>query len=116
AFGGFADSTPWFLMGAVFFGIMATKSGLARRLAYVVMRAVGPSYARLLLGLILADFLLTFVVPSGIARVVIMAAVALGLMDAFGVDPTTNIARGRFVMLPCWAPISGKLMFWGAAS
>ena len=69
AFAGFADSTPWFLMGAVFFGLMATKSGLAKRLAYVVMRSVGPSYARLLFGLIAADFLLTFVVPSGLSLI-----------------------------------------------
>ena len=36
AFGGFADETPWFLFGAILFGMMATKSGLARRLAYLV--------------------------------------------------------------------------------
>ena len=31
AFAGFADSTAWFLMGALLFGVMATRSGLARR-------------------------------------------------------------------------------------
>jgi len=31
AFGGFADETPWFMFGAILFGMMATKSGLARR-------------------------------------------------------------------------------------
>src|SRR5204863_9435574 len=51
AFGGFADTTAWFLFGAVLFGAMATKSGLAKRLAYLVMRAIGHSYPRLLLGL-----------------------------------------------------------------
>ncbi len=116
AFAGFADSTPWFLMGAVFFGVMATKSGLARRLAYLVMRAVGPRYARLLFGLILADFLLTFLVPSGIARVVIMAAVALGLMEAFGVGRTSNIARGMFIILTYTATIFDKMIIAGAAS
>ena len=116
AFAGFADSTPWFLMGAVLFGVMATKSGLARRLAYLVMRAVGPSYARLLFGLIVADFLLTFLVPSGIARVVIMAAVALGLMDAFGVGRTSHIARGMFIILTYTATIFDKMIIAGAAS
>src|SRR5438445_7414442 len=51
AFAGFADTTAWFLFGAVLFGVMATKSGLAKRLAYLVMRAIGHSYPRLLLGL-----------------------------------------------------------------
>ena len=94
AFDGFANSTTWFLFGAMLFGMMATKSGLARRLAYLVMRRIGHSYSRLLLGLIVSDFLLTFLVPSGIARVVLMAAVALGLIEAFGVSPGSNIGRG----------------------
>ena len=78
AFHGFATTTPWFLFGAILFGLVATKSGLARRLAFMVMRAIGHTYARLLLGIIVADFLLTFIVPSGIARVVTAVAVAPG--------------------------------------
>src|SRR3954468_18371487 len=68
AFSGFATDTPWFLFGAALFGAMATKTGLARRIAFVVMQRVGKTYARVLLGLIVTDFLLTFVIPSGIAR------------------------------------------------
>ena len=78
AFHGFATTTPWFLFGAILFGLMATKSGLARRLAFIIMRGIGHTYSRLLLGIVVADFLLTFIVPSGIARVVIMSAVAHG--------------------------------------
>ena len=47
-------------------------------MAYAVMLRVGNTYSRLLLGIIISDFLMTFLVPSGMARVVIMAAVALG--------------------------------------
>jgi len=116
AFSGFADTTPWFLFGALLFGSMATKSGLARRLAYMVVRAVGYSYSRLLLGLILSDFLLTFIVPSGIARVVIMASVALGLCQAFGAGPSSNLARGMFIILTYTATIFDKMIIAGAAS
>lgn len=116
AFGGFAETTPWFLMGALFFGAMATKSGLAQRLAYGVMRAVGHSYSRLLLGLVISDFLLTFIVPSGIARVVIMAAVAIGLCHAFGVGRGSNIGRGMFLILTYTATIFDKMIIAGAAS
>ena len=116
AFSGFADSTAWFLLGAVLFGTMATTSGLARRLAYLVMARIGHTYSRLLLGLILTDFLLTFVVPSGIARVVIMAAVALGLLDAFGVGRRSNIAKGMFIILTYTATIFDKMVIAGAAS
>ena len=116
AFGGFSSSTPWFLFGAVLFGTMATKSGLGRRLAYLVLRAVGSTYSRLLLGLIIADFLLTFPVPSGIARVVIMAAVAIGLIEAAGVDRGSNLGRGMFIILTYTANIFDKMIIAGAAA
>src|SRR6476659_6065785 len=51
AFSGFANDTPWFLMGAILFGTMASKSGLAKRLAYLVTVRVGTNYSRLLLAL-----------------------------------------------------------------
>jgi anion transporter len=116
AFGGFADETAWFLFGAILFGMMATKSGLARRLAYLVMLRLGNTYARLLLGLILSDFLLTFLVPSGIARVVIMAAIAIGLVEAFGLAPGSNVGRGMFIVLTYTAGIFDKMIIAGAAS
>jgi len=99
AFSGFANDTPWFLMGAILFGMMASKSGLARRLAYMVTLRVGTNYSRLLLALILSDFLLTPVVPSGMARVTIMAAIVIGLLDAFGPGIGSNFGLGIFLIL-----------------
>jgi sodium-dependent dicarboxylate transporter 2/3/5 len=116
AFHGFATTTPWFLFGAILFGLMATKSGLARRLAFLVMRGIGHTYARLLLGVIIADFLLTFIVPSGIARVVIMAAIAMGLVEAFGYGRGSRIGTGVFIILVYTATIFDKMIIAGAAS
>ncbi len=116
AFSGFADETPWFLFGAALIGSMASKSGLARRLAYLVMRRVGGDYSHLLLGLILSSLLLTLLVPSGIACVVIMAAVAVGLMDVFGLCRGSNVGRGIFVTLTYTAGIFDKMVIAGAAS
>lgn len=116
AFSGFATDTPWFLFGATLFGTMATKSGLARRLAYMVMQRMGGTYAGILLGLIITDFLLTFLIPSGLARVVIMATVALGLIEAFEVGPGTNIGRGMFLIITYTAGIFDKMIIAGAAS
>ena len=116
AFSGFADDTPWFLFGAILFGAMAGKSGLARRLAYLVVASVGTTYSRILLGLILSDFLLTFLVPSGMARVAIMAAVALGLIETFRLGPGSNIGRGMFLILTYTAGVFDKTIIAGAAA
>ena len=116
AFSGFADDTPWFLMGAILFGTMAEKSGLAKRLAYLVAIRIGTSYARLLLALILSDFLLTFLVPSGMARVTVMAAIALGLIGAFELGPGSNVGRGMFLILTYTAGVFDKSVIAGAAA
>jgi len=116
AFAGFSNTTPWFLFGAMLFGMMATKSGLARRLAFSIMRRVGGTYSRLLLGLIISDFILTLLVPSGVARVAIMGAVAMGIIEVFGVSRTSRIARGMLITLTYTATIFDKMVIAGAAS
>ena len=116
AFSGFADQTPWFLFGAGLFGMMATKTGLGRRLAYLIIGRVGTSYSRLLLGIILTSFLLTFLVPSGIACVIIMASVALGLMQAFGLGPGSNVGKGIFITLTYTAGCFDKMVIAGPST
>jgi len=116
AFAGFATDTPWFLFGAILFGTMATKSGLARRMAFLVMRRVGNTYSRILLGLIITAAMLTFIVPSGVASVVIMSAVALGFIEAFGVGPGSNIGKGMFLIITYSAGLFDKMIIAGASS
>jgi sodium-dependent dicarboxylate transporter 2/3/5 len=116
AFSGFADQTAWFLFGAGLFGMMATKTGLARRLAYLIIQRVGASYSRLLLGMILSSFLLTFLVPSGIACVVIMASVALGLMQVLGLGLGSNVGKGLFITLTYTAGCFDKMVIAGPST
>src|SRR6267154_4940017 len=116
AFSGFANDTAWFLFGALLLGVIATRSGVARRIAYFIMLRIGITYPRILLGLIVTDFLLTFIVPSGIARVVIMASIALGLAEAFKSGPGNNVSRGMFLILSYTANIFDKMIIAGAGS
>jgi anion transporter len=116
AFSGFANDTAWFLFGALLLGVIATRSGVARRIAYSVMLRIGITYPRILLGLIVTDFLLTFIVPSGIARLVIMASIALGLAEAFKSGPGNNVSRGMFLVLSYTANIFDKMIIAGAGA
>lgn len=116
AFSGFSQDTPWFLFGAIIFGTMAAQTGFARRLAYFVMAKVGVSYARILLGIIIVDFLMTLIIPSGLARIVILASICIGIVEAFGVGPKSNISRGLFIIFTYTATIFDKMLIAGAAS
>src|SRR5687767_10763673 len=73
-FSGFVNDTSWFLIGAMLIGAMAVKSGLPQRIGNFVISRVGVTYSRVLLGLIIIDLVLTIVVPSGAAVLVIMAS------------------------------------------
>ena len=96
-FSGFVNDTSWFLLGAMLIGAMAAKSGLPQRIGNFVISRVGVTYSRVLLGLIIIDLLLTFVVPSGAAVLVIMASLALAVMKLFDAGKGSNIGRGLFV-------------------
>src|SRR5262245_10828006 len=116
AFSGFANDTPWFLFAALLLGRIAGKSGIARRLAYSVMLRVGTTYSKILLGLIVTDFLLTFIVPSGLARVAILATIALALIEAFRAEKGSNIARGLFLIMTYTGNLFDKMILAGAGS
>jgi anion transporter len=97
-------------------GSMAAKSGLAQRVAFTVTAKTGNSYSRLLLGFIIVDFLLTLLVPSGIARVTVLGSIATGVVSAFGLAPRSNIGRGLFIIITYAATIFDKMLIAGAAS
>jgi len=116
AFSGFANSTPWFLFGAVLMGEAALRSGLAERLGYIVMGLAGTSYAKLLLSAIVLVLLLNFLVPSGMAQLAILAPIVMGVVAAFGVDKNSNIGRGMFVILTYACGLFNKMILDGGAT
>ena len=116
AFGGFASEGPWFTFGALLLGMMVTKSGLGNRLAYLILARIGTTYSRIMLGFVLVSFLLTLVVPSGSACVIIKATVALGLMEALGLGPGSNIGRGVFLILTYTSSLFNKMVIAGSSA
>jgi solute carrier family 13 (sodium-dependent dicarboxylate transporter), member 2/3/5 len=115
-FSGFVNDASWFYLGAMLLGAMVLKSGLPQRIANWVISHVGVTYSRLLLGLIIVDFLLTFIVPSGAAVIVIMALISISLIQLFGVDKGSNIGRGMFLVITYTTSIFNKMIVAGTAS
>lgn len=98
-FSGFTSEAPWFLLGALFIAAMVTESGLARRIAYTMLARVGTSYSRILLAFVLTDFVMTFLVPAGPPRVILLGAIILGVVASFGLDSKSNVARGLMLAM-----------------
>jgi len=116
SFSGFSDNTPWFILGALMIGSMASKTNIPTRVACHLLKKFGTSYPAMLFGLIVLDFALTPIMPSGSARVVVLCTTALGLIDSYGLDRRSNVAKGMVLILTYSATIFGKTMIAGAAS
>jgi anion transporter len=110
AFSGFTNSAPWFILGAMLLGEAASRTGLAKRVGYLVIHRVGTSYPRLLLGIILLAFLLNFLIPSPTAEIAVIAPLLMGLVTAFQLGPRSNVAKGLFIILTYTCSLSGKMI------
>lgn len=116
AFSGVANNTTWFLFGAILIGGAASTSGLARRIACTIAARIGTSYSRLLLAFTMIDFFLTFLIPSGIARVTILSAIAAGTVRGLGMAPRSNVGRGLLIIVTYSATLFDKMILAGASS
>ncbi|MDR0378639.1 MAG: anion permease [Candidatus Accumulibacter sp.] len=92
ALSGFGN-TAWALVGgALFLAAAMTRTGLDRRIALLVLSKVGAKTSRILIGVILIGFALSFFVPSTTARVSCMVPIVMGIIVAFGVPLKSRFA------------------------
>lgn len=97
ALGGFSN-TAWALVcGALFLAAAMTRTGLDKRIALIVLSRVGAKTNRVLIGVILVGFLLSFVVPSTTARVSCMVPIVMGIILAFDVPLKSRFAGALMI-------------------
>jgi anion transporter len=82
AFAGFSDVTPWFMVAVLMFGVAVTDTGLGIRLSVTLSRIFGTSFKGMIIALIFTGFVLTFLTPAGVERVLICYPLALGVAIA----------------------------------
>ncbi|HME44482.1 MAG TPA: SLC13 family permease [Syntrophorhabdales bacterium] len=116
AFIGFTNDAPWFVFGALLLGIMAETTGLARRLAYNLICRLGSNYSVILVGMMVLNFLLTFLVPSGVARVTLLCTISIGMIQSYGMAKNSNIARGLMLAMTYQGGLYDKMIIAGAGS
>lgn len=108
ALAGFSTDAPWFLLGALFIGAMATESGLAKRLAYTMLSGVETSFSRTLMAFLLTSFVMTFMIPSGPPRVILLGTIVLGVVETYGMERTSNVARSLILAITFSASLFDK--------
>jgi DASS family divalent anion:Na+ symporter len=96
-----ANPTIWLILTAFTFSIGFVKSGLGKRIAYWMTRAIGDSTLKLSYALSIADLILSPATPSNTAREAgILFPIVKSLSSALGSEPgPTSRKAGSFLFM-----------------
>jgi divalent anion:Na+ symporter, DASS family len=97
---GFSNLTIWLIVSAFLFSRGFIKTGLGRRIAFVIMRAIGHRTLNLAYALAISDLIISPATPSVTARSGgIVFPIAKSLAVAFGSEPgPTSRRMGAFLI------------------
>lgn len=120
ALGGFSDPSVWLVMAAFFISTALMKTGLARRIALVFVRAFGKNSLGVSYALSLTDMVLATIIPSNAAR---SGGVVLPIMrsisELYGSQPGPSAAMlGTFLFAAVYQNIcvTAAMFYTGQAS
>jgi DASS family divalent anion:Na+ symporter len=101
ALAGYGDPIVWLVLAAFFMSRGMIKTGLGRRIAFLLIRAIGKTSLGLGFSLALTEFTLAAFIPSNAARAGgIVFPIAKSLAEAFDSQPGPTARRlGTFLML-----------------
>ena len=100
ALSGFSNGTIWLIVSAFLFAKGFIKTGLGRRIAFVLIRAIGDSTLKLGYTLALSDLIISPATPSNTARAGgIIFPIVKSLCTAFDSEPGASSRRvGSYLM------------------
>ena len=93
---GFLSSALWLVFGGLVLGVAVQRTGLGGWLASGVVDRIGSSYASVIATVVIGNVVLGFLVPSAMARAVILMPIVVALAEQLGFSPGD---RGRTGMV-----------------
>lgn len=97
-FGPWTTVLPWISFAAVIIGEAMDQTGLARRLALACLTLAGGSFLGLLWGFFLGGLVLALVLPSILARMVVLCAIASGIVDTLRLNHKSRMSSAIILM------------------
>jgi DASS family divalent anion:Na+ symporter len=117
---GFSSGTVWLIFSAYILSLAFVKSGLGKRIAYVMLAKFGGSSLGIAYSLGIADFIMASAMPSVTARGGgIIMPVTRAICRVMGSNPgETGKKIGDYLMMTCFHfnPITGGCFMTGMAA
>lgn len=95
----FGSSVVFLLLGGFILAGAILQSGLAKRLTFLVLLRIGATTRRITLGIVLANVMLAFLIPSTTARAAILLPPCLSLIELFQDQPCRKFAANLLLTL-----------------
>lgn len=86
-FAGFTHTAIWTLVAALYFGFVLKKTGLGRRIAFMILKLFKPTYISMILAWAVIGIALSLLTPSMTVRVAIMMPIAVNCCELCGLKP-----------------------------
>ena len=91
-FSGFHSAAFWLVFGGLVISVAVGETGLGARIAHAIAARLRPSYLTIIVGLAVMGLATTFLIPSGMGRIVVFVPLVMAVADRFGFVEGT---RGR---------------------
>jgi sodium-dependent dicarboxylate transporter 2/3/5 len=115
ALSGFSNSGWLFVAAGLAMAAAITSTGLEKRVAFLILRLVGTKTNAIMLGIIITAFVLTFLIPSVIARAATLVPLVIGLVEAFGLPRNSEIGKAMLLLAGILPSVTGVGVLTGAA-
>jgi sodium-dependent dicarboxylate transporter 2/3/5 len=115
AFGDFMDPSVWFIIGSITFGMVFSKTGLTKRMAYGMLAVVGERTSMIYLGSFVITAALTLIMAhTAVAATIFPLLMAIHALYSEDDEPT-RFGRGLFIGMAFVAGAGSIITLLGAA-
>lgn len=98
---GFISPAVWVLIPALYFGFVLQKTGLGKRIAYLVLKSFEPSWLSMAVSWFIIGIALSALTPSITVRIAIVMPIAVSVVEACKQAPHSK--GSAFITIIAWA-------------
>ena len=93
-FSGFASATLWLVLGGLIMAEAVNRTGLAQRLASALFDRHALSYTQLVVAVVMASVVLSFLIPATVGRVLLLLPIVMALAKRAGFEHDSSGYNG----------------------
>lgn len=114
---GLGNKIIWLLLGVSLLTAALQNSGLDNRLAYLALRRSGGTPQGVLMAVIVAGIMFSFMIPNAVARTAMLVPLCVGILNTMGLKPLqSNFGKSLLIATSMTSLLSSAVVMTGASA